>query len=302
MARRWRGYLSVRRVPWLSPQVTGAGWIARSTGGTQRERRCRKAALQQGRVPSLASYRPVGGFSETVAMTPALRSTITRALTAGTVASLFSAAALMVCGRRETGSSAAPINAVSHWYWREEALYFRQTDIKHTLLGYLTHHGASVFWGGAVCRGAAWATGSPQPGRRAGWQHGHQCGSLFRRFSTNPGAAHARLRTPSVASVSCGGLWGVCRGACGGCAAGGWQRSGEIKRGRPRRRTWRMFRVGAAASAQQLFERADANGGLRRPWHHQHVVARVRGHPFHLLALAMEARLQQGVRRAGCQQ
>ena len=147
MARRWRGYLSVRRVPWLSPQVTGAGWIARSTGGTQRERRCRKAALQQGRVPSLASYRPVGGFSETVAMTPALRSTITRALTAGTVASLFSAAALMVCGRRETGSSAAPINAVSHWYWREEALYFRQTDIKHTLLGYLTHHGASVFWG-----------------------------------------------------------------------------------------------------------------------------------------------------------
>ena len=158
------------------------------------------------------------------------------------------------------------------------------------------------YFGGAVCRGAAWATGSPQPGRRAGWQHGHQCGSLFRRFSTNPGAAHARLRTPSVASVSCGGLWGVCRGACGGCAAGGWQRSGEIKRGRPRRRTWRMLRVGAAASAQQLFERADANGGLRRPWHHQHVVARVRGHPFHLLALAMEARLQQGVRRAGCQQ
>ena len=80
-------------------------------------------------------------------MTPALRSTITLALTAGTAASLFSAAALMVCGRRETGSSAAPINAVSHWYWREEALYFRQTDIKHTLLGYLTHHGASVFWG-----------------------------------------------------------------------------------------------------------------------------------------------------------
>ena len=80
-------------------------------------------------------------------MTPALRSSIVRALTAGTVASVFSAVALMVCGRRETGSSAAPINAVSHWYWREEALYFRQTDIKHTVLGYLTHHGASVFWG-----------------------------------------------------------------------------------------------------------------------------------------------------------
>ena len=296
MARRWRGYLSVRRVPWLSPQVTGAGWIVRSTGGTQRERRCRKAALQQGRVPSLASYRPVGGFSETVAMTPALRSTITRALTAGTVASLFSAAALMVCGRRETGSSAAPINAVSHWYWREEALYFRQTDIKHTLLGYLTHHGASVFWGALFAGALHGRPAARNPGAVLAGS------SLFRRFSTNPGAAHARLRTPSVASVSCGGLWGVCRGACGGCAAGGWQRSGEIKRGRPRRRTWRMFRVGAAASAQQLFERADANGGLRRPWHHQHVVARVRGHPFHLLALAMEARLQQGVRRAGCQQ
>ncbi len=272
MARRWRGYLSVRRVPWLSPQVTGAGWIVRSTGGTQRERRCRKAALQQGRVPSLASYRPVGGFSETVAMTPALRSTITRALTAGTVV-LARRSPVFPADRYQTHAAGLP-----HPPWGVRIL------------------------GGAVCRGAAWATGSPQPGRRAGWQHGHQCGSLFRGFSTNPGAAHARLRTPSVASVSCGGLWGVCRGACGGCAAGGWQRSGEIKRGRPRRRTWRMLRVGAAASAQQLFERADANGGLRRPWHHQHVVARVRGHPFHLLALAMEARLQQGVRRAGCQQ
>lgn len=80
-------------------------------------------------------------------MMPMLRSSILRALAAGTAASIFSGIALMVCGRRETGSSAAPINAVSHWYWREEALYYRKTDFKHTVLGYLTHHGASLFWG-----------------------------------------------------------------------------------------------------------------------------------------------------------
>ena len=104
-------------------------------------------------------------------MTPAIRSSIVRALTAGTVASIFSAVALMVCGRREAGSSAAPINAVSHWYWREEALYFRHTDIKHTVLGYLTHHGASVFWGGCLpghCMGDR-QPANPVPCWQAAW-------------------------------------------------------------------------------------------------------------------------------------
>ncbi|BEU94696.1 hypothetical protein ACDW_04010 [Acidovorax sp. DW039] len=69
-----------------------------------------------------------------------------QAATAGTCASVLSAAVLLLAGRREAGSAAAPLNAVSHWYWGDEALGQQQTDVQHTVVGYLTHHAASVFW------------------------------------------------------------------------------------------------------------------------------------------------------------
>lgn len=65
---------------------------------------------------------------------------------AGSYASVLSAAALVVAGRREAGSAAAPINAVSHWYWNREALHQQQVDLKHTAVGYVTHHVAATFW------------------------------------------------------------------------------------------------------------------------------------------------------------
>ena len=43
---------------------------------------------------------------------------------AGSCASVLSAAVLALAGQREAGSAAAPINAVSHWYWGDRA--FRQ--------------------------------------------------------------------------------------------------------------------------------------------------------------------------------
>src|SRR5690606_24333226 len=49
---------------------------------------------------------------------------------------------------RENRSAAAPVNAVSHWYWGDPALRKRRADARHTLSGYLIHHGASVFWAG----------------------------------------------------------------------------------------------------------------------------------------------------------
>lgn len=66
---------------------------------------------------------------------------------AGSVASILSAAVLLIGGQRRTGSAAAPINAVSHWWWGNEALHRRAVDVRHTALGYATHHMASVFWG-----------------------------------------------------------------------------------------------------------------------------------------------------------
>lgn len=66
---------------------------------------------------------------------------------AGSCASVLSAVALAIGGRRDVDCAVGPLNAVSHWWWDREALYRRRVDMRHTVLGYLTHHGASLFWG-----------------------------------------------------------------------------------------------------------------------------------------------------------
>jgi hypothetical protein len=72
--------------------------------------------------------------------------TLQRAAISGTVASLVSTLTLAALGRRESGSALGPINAVSHWYWGRRAARQDGASLKYTLPGYLTHHGASVFW------------------------------------------------------------------------------------------------------------------------------------------------------------
>ena len=64
----------------------------------------------------------------------------------GSLASLFSTAALAIVGRREAGSYFAGTNAVSHWLWGDEAFLRNEPDWRHTALGYATHHGAAIFW------------------------------------------------------------------------------------------------------------------------------------------------------------
>ncbi|ANN67075.1 hypothetical protein [Bordetella bronchialis] len=68
------------------------------------------------------------------------------ALWSGSVASLASVAVLAYAGRRERASALAPVNAPSHWLWRDEALHEQGFTLRHTLPGYLIHHGSSVFW------------------------------------------------------------------------------------------------------------------------------------------------------------
>lgn len=64
----------------------------------------------------------------------------------GALASLASTLVLAACGKRETGSMFAAVNAVSHWLWGDKATRANRPSIKHTLVGYLIHHGASMFW------------------------------------------------------------------------------------------------------------------------------------------------------------
>ena len=69
-----------------------------------------------------------------------------RALIRGSAGALASLVVLMVCSRRETGSSAAAVNAISHWYWGDAEARRDDVTASHTVLGAVTHHAASVFW------------------------------------------------------------------------------------------------------------------------------------------------------------
>jgi hypothetical protein len=74
-------------------------------------------------------------------------------LVSGSLASLFSAAYLVLGGSRRS-QPAAPINAVSHWFFGDRALREDDPSLLHTTTGYLTHHAASVFW--ATLYAKAW--------------------------------------------------------------------------------------------------------------------------------------------------
>lgn len=83
---------------------------------------------------------------------------------AGSVASVASAAALVVAGRHENGHAAAPVNAISHWIWDRPALYKNRPSLRHTLVGYLVHHGASIFWGTLHARAWGCRPQAKEPG------------------------------------------------------------------------------------------------------------------------------------------
>jgi hypothetical protein len=68
------------------------------------------------------------------------------AAVSGAAASIASALALLACGARENRHASAPINAVSHWVWDEDAVRQNRPSVRFTVLGYVIHHGAAVFW------------------------------------------------------------------------------------------------------------------------------------------------------------
>jgi hypothetical protein len=72
--------------------------------------------------------------------------TLREGLVSGTLAGLFSAAALLVTGRRDAGSAVAPMNAESHWLWGDESLREDRPTWRHTLTGFVTHQLSTVFW------------------------------------------------------------------------------------------------------------------------------------------------------------
>ena len=71
---------------------------------------------------------------------------IWRGLASGCSASILSTAVLAAMGKRETGSLAAPTNAISHWIWGQKATMRDRPSLRYTLTGYLIHHASATFW------------------------------------------------------------------------------------------------------------------------------------------------------------
>lgn len=81
-----------------------------------------------------------------------------RAAISGSCASAASTLALFHGGVRDCSSAIAPVNAVSHWLWKDKALRQHKTSLRYSLAGYCIHHLASIFWALAYeklayCRG-----------------------------------------------------------------------------------------------------------------------------------------------------
>jgi len=76
----------------------------------------------------------------------AWRKALREGAVSGSLASVLSTCVLAAAGARQAGSAVAPINATSHWLWGEESLHAQRPTLRHTLIGYLTQHAASIFW------------------------------------------------------------------------------------------------------------------------------------------------------------
>jgi hypothetical protein len=71
------------------------------------------------------------------------------AAVSGSLAGIATAAAAAVCGKLETGSAIAPLNAVSHVLWGDRAAKEESATLTETLPGLAINEGASFFW--AAC-------------------------------------------------------------------------------------------------------------------------------------------------------
>jgi hypothetical protein len=69
-----------------------------------------------------------------------------RALVSGALAAAAVTLVASLATRRATGSSAAALNATSHFLWGERAARQDRYSTKYTAIGFVANLGASVFW------------------------------------------------------------------------------------------------------------------------------------------------------------
>src|SRR3954462_8004610 len=110
------------------------------------------AMVPFGQSPELAARRcllssSIGrGGGSAMLETQSWNRTASDALWSGAWAAVASAVVLSWRGHREADDAAAPINGPSQWFWGRTAPSARGFSVKHTVVGYLTHHFAATFW------------------------------------------------------------------------------------------------------------------------------------------------------------
>jgi hypothetical protein len=69
---------------------------------------------------------------------------------------------------RDCRSAIAPVNAVSHWIWKDKAIHQHKASLRYSVVGYAIHHAASIFWAIAFEQLATRHKHNPMPGRTIG--------------------------------------------------------------------------------------------------------------------------------------
>jgi hypothetical protein len=69
------------------------------------------------------------------------------AVVTGSLACVVTLAVVAACGaKRRQGGAVAPINAISHVWWGEEAALAVRPDVRHTVPAVAINEGAGIFW------------------------------------------------------------------------------------------------------------------------------------------------------------
>ena len=68
------------------------------------------------------------------------------ALVSGSITSLVSTAGLVLLAEAEGKAPLQPLNATSHWLNGDGAAARRTADVRHSAVGYATHHASCLFW------------------------------------------------------------------------------------------------------------------------------------------------------------
>ena len=134
-----------------------------------------------------------------------------RGLVGGATSSVLSTAALALLGRQQAGSAYAPTNAVSHWIYGDEALRQDTPTLRHTVPGYLIHHGSAMFWSVLFERACGRLLDRKEPALTLGAAAGASAVACLVDYRLKPARMQPRLEAhlsrPSLAVVY--GAFGV---------------------------------------------------------------------------------------------